>query len=376
MTALGEEDRTTPPGDRNGGGGRQGTPRVETVEPEWWRRIAWGRYSALILLGIFLLYFGLTEDNYLTAVTFETTLNERVTIGFMTLGLLIPLAAGTFDLSVGAMVGFSGMILTWIEKEDALGTGNVWLACVLVVAMCAAFGVISGFLVVKLNINSFIATLGMSQVISAALLWRSDNQRLSDAYSDDFRDLARGDFFSIGDFGIPKAFIYLLIAAVIIWYALEYTPSGRKLFATGGNPDAARLAGVRTGRYVWMSLVVSAVLAGIGGIILAMRQGAASPQTGPPLLFPAFAAVFFGATQIKNRPNVWGTVIAIYVLAFGARGFQLKSPGVWVDPLFNGVALIVAVAAASIDWASVRRSWRRRFGSTTPAKAPAGGGTV
>jgi ribose transport system permease protein len=337
----------------------------------WWRRVSLGRWSAVILGGIFLLYFGLSEENYLTAITFESTLNERVTIGFMTLGLLVPLAAGTFDLSVGAMVGFSGMVLTWIEKDNELGAGNVWLGIIVVLAMCAAFGFVSGFLVVKLRINSFIATLGMSQVISAALLWRSDNQRLSDAYSDDFREIARGDFFSMGEFGVPKAFIYLLVASVIIWYLLEYTPSGRKLFATGGNPDAARLAGVRTGRYIWSSLVVSAVLAGIGGIILAMRQGAASPQTGPPLLFPAFAAVFFGATQIKNRPNVWGTVIAIYVLAFGARGFQLKSPGVWVDPLFNGVALVVAVAAASIDWGAVRRGYRRRFGGDSATAAEA-----
>ncbi len=309
------------------------------------RNVSLGRYSALILLALFFVYFGLidstTKDVFTDGSNIKVTLAARVTIGFLTLGLLVPLAAGIFDLSIGAMMGFASMVLAWIEQENRV-PGGVFGASVVTILICMVFGWVNGFLVVKLNINSFIATLGMSQVITAAMLWRSDNQRIADVFSDEFQDLGRKEFLTQS-----LSVWYLLGAAIVIWYMLEYTPFGRKLFATGGNPDAARLAGVRTGRYIWTALIISSVMAALGGIVFDMRQGAASPQTGPPLLFPAFAAVFFGATQIRNRPNVWGTMIAIVTLAFGAKGLQLKSPGVWVEPLFNGLALAIAVAFAS-----------------------------
>ena len=135
----------------------------------------------------------------------------------------------------------------------------------------------------------------------------------------------------------------------MIWYVLECTPLGRHLLATGANPEAARLAGVRTDRMVWGSLVVSAVVAGLAGIIYGAKVGSFSNTFGPPLLFPAFAAVFFGSTQFKNRANVWGTIAAVYTLAFGVKGLQLAFSGgvYWITPLFNGLALLVAVALAS-----------------------------
>ena len=100
---------------------------------------------------------------------------------------------------------------------------------------------------------------------------------------------------------------------------------------------------------VWGSLVVSAVVSGLAGIIYGAKVGSFSNTFGPPLLFPAFAAVFFGSTQFKNRANVWGTIAAVYTLAFGVKGLQLAFSGgvYWITPLFNGLALLVAVALAS-----------------------------
>ena len=142
---------------------------------------------------------------------------------------------------------------------------------------------------------------------------------------------------------------YLIALALVIWYALEHTPLGRHLFATGANPEAARLSGVHTDRMVCGSLVASGFVAGLAGVVFAAKVGTFSNAFGPPLLFPAFAAVFFGATQFKHRANVWGTILAVYTLAFGVKGLQLAfNSGVyWITPLFNGLALLIAVSLAS-----------------------------
>jgi ribose transport system permease protein len=122
---------------------------------------------------------------------------------------------------------------------------------------------------------------------------------------------------------------------------------------------------------MWGSLVASAVVAGIGGLVYGAKIGSFSNTFGPPLLFPAFAAVFFGATQFKSRPNVWGTVLAVYTLAFGVKGLQLAFAGgvYWITPLFNGLALVVAVALASRSVAATKRRKTVDI-SVSPSQSP------
>jgi len=154
--------------------------------------------------------------------------------------------------------------------------------------------------------------------------------------------------------------IYLLVLAAAVWFVLEHTPAGRYLFAVGGNPEAARLAGLNTDRLVYGSLMASAGVAGVAGVIYAMRVGVYTADVGPGLLFPALAAVFFGASQFSGRPNVWGTLVAYFALAFGVKGLQLTfGPGTfWIQPLFQGAALLIAVALASRQIGRTRRGRR------------------
>ena len=121
------------------------------------------------------------------------------------------------------------------------------------------------------------------------------------------------------------------------------------MFATGGNPEAARLSGINTDRLTWGGLVASAALAGFAGLVYSWKVGIYTTTFGNPLLFPAVAAVFFGASQLRGRPNVWGTVIAVYTLAFGIKGIGLRYPREisWLQPMFEGLTLLIAVAIAS-----------------------------
>ena len=183
----------------------------------------------------------------------------------------------------------------------------------------------------------------MSQVITAFVLKTSD-QSINDAFTDGYRDIGRQELF-----GLPLYWYYMMILAVIVWYVFEHTPVGRHMFAVGGNPEAARLAGLRSDRLVWGSLVASGVIAGFAGIIYGWKVGNYAATVGPGYLFPAIAAVFFGASQLKGRPNVWGTFIALYALAWGIKGLQLTfTTGTrWIEPLFQGVSLLAAVSLAS-----------------------------
>jgi ribose transport system permease protein len=305
------------------------------------RRLRFDKYSALYLWAVFMIFFGITEpDTFLTYTTFKLVLVENVIIGVLALAFLVPLATGTYDLSIGAMMSMSLVVSAYLAQENAMP--NV-LGMLVALGACAIAGLISGFFVVRLNVNSFIATLGMSQVVTAFVLHTS-TQSINSPFTDTFRNIGRQEVL-----GLPLFVYYLFALAIVIWFVFEHTPTGRYMFATGGNPEAARLAGVRTDRLIWGSLVASAVIAGFAGTVYSWKVGNYAQAVGPGYLFPAIAAVFFGASQLKGRPNVWGSLIALYALAFGIKGLQLtfSANTIWIEPLFQGASLLAAVSLAS-----------------------------
>jgi ribose transport system permease protein len=298
------------------------------------------RFSAVWLLLIFLLTFSLTAPgSFPTMTTLRLVLSEQVVAGIVALAVLIPLVGGAFDLSVGATLATGMVIVTGLSRH---GWSPIPEAIVAII-VCALVGVVNGYFIIKLRVNSFIATLGMSELLSAVTLKLSSNSQVLGVFPTWFQNSTSADLF-----GIPLGVYYLAVLAGIVWYVLEHTPIGRALFATGGNPEAARLAGLPTDRLVWGTLVASAMLSGLAGVLLASQVGLFTSDYGPNYLFPAFAAVFFGATQIRSRANVWGTLLAMYTLAVGVAGLQLTFFGneYWISPLFNGAALLVAVGLA------------------------------
>ena len=336
------------------------------------KRLGFDKYSALYLWALFMLYFGITKsDPFLTTTSFKLVVTENVITGVLALAFLVPLATGTYDLSIGAMMSMSLVISAYLSKHDVM---NPVLGMFVALGACAVAGFISGFFVVRLRVNSFIATLGMSQVVTAFILHTS-SQSITTAFPNSFRRLGSRQLF-----GLPYFVYYLGLLAIILWFVFEHTPLGRYMFATGGNPEAARLAGVRTDRLVWGSLVASAVIAGFAGTIYSWKVGNFATSVGPGYLFPAIAAVFFGASQLKGRANVWGALIALYALAWGIKGLQLTftSNTIWIEPLFQGVSLLAAVSLASRQ--GVIKVPRRRTAPTvavapidptvTPTEAP------
>jgi ribose transport system permease protein len=301
------------------------------------------RISAVYLWVAFLILFGLLKPGvYLSSVTVRLIFSEGAVTCLVALAFLVPLVAGAYDLSVGALMSTSAAIGVWVQLHTSLPPA---VGALLSVAACTLFGGVSGFIVVRLKVNSFIATLGVSQVLLAVVLLISGNQQLVASYPASWSNLALND---VG--GVPLAVVYVLVIALVLWYVLEHTHIGRYLFAIGGNPEASRLAGVPTDRLIWGALATSGAIAGLAGVIYGMRVGTFDASVGPGYLFPAVAAVFLGASQLSQRPNVWGALIAYFALAFGVQGLALSSSSaaVWSQPLFQGVALIVAVAITTL----------------------------
>jgi ribose transport system permease protein len=304
--------------------------------------LAPARMSALYLLIFFFVLFGiLSPSTFLTSTSVNLVLSQGVITAVLAFAFLVPMSAGTFDLAIGANMSLALVLMNYLGLHGKVAPG---LSVIIALLACGLVGAISGFIIVRLRVNSFIATLGMSQVVSALVLLISGDQQLVGAFSQSFLNLGQSDVL-----GIPIVVYYLAAIALVLWFVLEYTPFGRYLFATGGNKEAARLAGVGTDRLIWSSLVISGVLAGCGGVIFAMQVGTFSSDVGPGYLFPAIAAVFFGAVQFSQRPNVLGTLLALYSLAFGVKGLELTfNSGIyWIDPLFQGLSLILAVALAA-----------------------------
>jgi ribose transport system permease protein len=206
-------------------------------------------------------------------------------------------------------------------------------------------GLANSLVVVKLKVDSFIGTLGMSSILIAIAYRITDSSQivLSTAGYAPFFEFARTELF-----GLPRSVYYAAIIALFFWWILEYTPGGRYLYAVGGNPVASRLAGVRVGRVTMVAFISSGVTSAFAGIVYLATIGTATPDSGSGYLLPAFSAVFLGATQIRpGRVNVPGTLVAIFLLATGVTGLQLAGAPSYVTQLFNGAALIIAVALAS-----------------------------
>ena len=328
-------------------------------------------FSAIYLWVIFLAIFGYTQGSlFLSTDTAKLVFSQGAVTAVLALAFLVPLVTDTYDLSVGSMLSLTIVLMNYLTIHTTL---EIPVIAVGLVVFSMAIGLVTGFIVVKLKVNSLIATLGVSEVLSAFQLYLSQNQQVSAPFPSGFVDAGNGNLF-----GIPYLAIYMLIIAVVLWFVMEQTPLGRRMMAVGGNRDAARLAGISSDRIVWGSLVSSAAIATIAGLMYTAQVGAYTSDIGQGYLFPALAAVFFGASQLSQRPNVWGTLIAYFALAFGIQGLTLQfgAGTFWVSPLFQGAALIVAVAVASTrgavgrgagDSRAVRRILRRRAEQGRPA---------
>jgi ribose transport system permease protein len=215
----------------------------------------------------------------------------------------------------------------------------------------AVTGLVNGILTVRFQISSFIATLGTGILLSGFTLGLSGGQVLFDGIPPVILSIGQGQFLGLG----ISVWLTAVIAIVLL-YVLEQTPFGRKLYAIGGSERVAFLAGIRTGALKIVAFVFAGVLIGVGSIFALGQNGAASAGFGPELLLPAYAAAFLGVTTYRpGYYNIPGAVIAILLMAVGFNGLNLLGAPFWVQPIFNGGVLIIAVISARAEARHIRK---------------------
>jgi ribose transport system permease protein len=313
------------------------------------RGLAFDRIGAVyVWLGIIVLFSLWVPETFPNLDTAKQILNANAITALAAMSITIPLAARVFDLSFAGVMTLTGVAVAHLIAKDGI---PVVPAIALALAIGVGVGLINAVVVVVMRIDSFIATLATGSLIAALVTMVTNEVPITDAK-------LGGDFARIGQTsisGVTLAVVYCAVVAIGIWYLLEHTASGRRLYATGFNPDAARLAGVRVDRLRFFSLVASGGLAGATGIILASTLGSGSPTAGTPYLLPAFAAAFLGATQLKHgRFNAGGTIIAVLLLGTGVTGLALANAPQWAGDMFVGVVLIAALALTGLQRRTTR----------------------
>jgi ribose transport system permease protein len=286
---------------------------------------------------IFIVFSIATPSTFATLANVRVIINGQATILLLALAILIPLRSGDFDLSVSSVMVLVGCT---VASLTAHGVSTI-TACVLAVLIGPVVGAINGILVVRVGVNSFIATLGtltvldgLSALISHSALMTTIPKGLTQLMG---RSVA----------GLTLPVLLGWVVAIIAYYVFEWTPIGRYMLFIGNNITAARLAGLRVSAYRQGTYLVSGTLAAIAGLLLAGSLGSVDPAASAAYLLPPVTAAFLGASAIRlGRFNVAGTLVAIYLVAEGVQGLELLGLSGWVADVFNGTFLIFAVSLA------------------------------
>jgi ribose transport system permease protein len=300
------------------------------------------RYGLLVLFFVVVVLFSaLKPDTFPTLDNAQTIASTQAVIALLALAATLPLIVGQFDVSIGFQLGLAQTLCAGLMIKNGWAAVPAAGAGVL---SCLVIGIVNGVLVTKLRLSSFIATLGVGTFVLGLTQLYGNDETISGPLPSSFTDLGQREVLEI-----PLPFVYVAVTAIAIWLAMEYTSWGRECHATGGNPRAALLAGVRTDRVTLQCFVLAGLLSGISGVLSVTILGAAAPTVGLGALLPAYAAVFLGATAFRpGRFNAAGTMLAIYLLATGVTGLQSLGAKFYVEQLFYGGSLLIALAASAL----------------------------
>lgn len=298
------------------------------------------RYGLIITwLIVIAVFSALRPSTFFTVTNFQTILSAQAILLILTIALVPSLAAGEYDLSIAGVMGISFVLVGYLTALHHWPVGVVVVVCL----MCGVVvGLINIVLIIFVGVESIVATLGLGTLLIGASFGINELPISGVPQS----------LVTVGTttiFGIQAVFFYGLALVAITWYVLAWTPLGRYVYFVGAGRDVARLSGIRVNLIRAGTLMFSSVLSALAGILLAGQLGSSDPNAANQYLLPAFAGAFLGATAITpGRFNAWGSFIAVYFLLTGITGLELVGLSGWIEQVFYGGSLVVAVALSRL----------------------------
>ena len=316
--------------------GPQRAPRRRSALPA-----RFASYGTLLGLLVLIVLFTVLDQKgiFLTAGNFTNILEQVAVLAMVASVQTVVMVVGDFDLSVGALASFVGVLVAQLlaggmPVVPAIGLG-------LLAGLVA--GGINGFLAAYLGLSAFIATLAaMTSFTGLALLLSKGTTIFG----------LPPDFVAIGQerLGpIPMPVIVALVLALVMWWVLSRTVLGRQWYAVGGNAEASRLSGVNTRAVRFSAFLVSGVGAALAGIVLTARLASGHPTAGDPLMLSSIAAVFLGVTLSRvGQPTIGGTAVGLGIVGVLGNGLNLLQVNSYVQQVLTGVIIVLAVSLSQI----------------------------
>ena len=283
------------------------------------------------------------SDSFLSARNFSNLLKQQSAALIVAFGMLFCVITGGIDLSVGANACLSGIILgTALVKWEWDGAAGLIGAILLAVAASCAIGTLNGVLIHCLKLPPFIVTLAMQFSIRGLANMISNGQPIR-ALTETKAYTALVSFSAPGAkvFEIPYSFLLVLVCAVILGFVLRKTSYGRLVMATGSNAETVRLAGVRILRYQISVYVISGIMSGIAGVMLASRSNVFSPTAAADYEMNALAGAVIGGAS--GTGSVFGTILGVFILAMLENVMNLMSFPPFPQQVIKGIIIILAV---------------------------------
>ncbi|MGV8854722.1 MAG: ABC transporter permease [Devosia sp.] len=308
------------------------------------------RYGTLIGFAAILIFFWTSlPETFMTARNWLNISQQMSMLIVVAAGMTIVMVMGDFDLSVGSMASLAGIVVAILFTWDY----PIWAAVSLALLVGLAGGAINGLLISVIGILPFVATLATLTMLSGAAFVASGGKTISGkVIPETFGNFARGGI-SLGDGGgvaimLPNLTIVALAVVAAVWVLLEQTTFGRRLYAIGGNIEAAHLSGVAVRKLKLIAFALTGGTAALAGIMYASRVASANPTQGSGLMLNAIAAVFLGSTLSEHgEPRLFYTIIGVLVLGVLDNGLTQMSVDSYVRQILVGGIIILAVSTSS-----------------------------